>query len=90
MLILVNFSYSEGSILGVPVVAQQKQILTSIHKDTGLIPGLAQWCCHELGCSCRRGSDLVWLWCRSTATAPIQHLAWEPPYAAGVALKRQK
>ena len=24
------------------------------------------------------------------AAAPIQPLAWEPPYAAGVALKRQK
>ena len=28
----------------VPIVAQQKRIwLTSIHKDTILIPGLAQW-----------------------------------------------
>ena len=35
----------------------------------------------------RRGSDpaLLWLWCRPVATAPIQPLAWEPPYAAGVA-----
>ena len=40
----------------------------------------------------RRGSDLVllWLWCRPVATAPIQPLAWEPPYAAGVALQRPK
>ena len=35
------------------------------------------------------------LWCRahallgSAATALIQPLAWEPPYAMGVALKRQ-
>ena len=31
----------------------------------------------------RCGSDLVllWLWCRLTAAAPIQPLAWEPPYA---------
>ena len=38
------------------------------------------------------GSDLVllWLWCRPAAIAPIQTLAWEPPYAADVALKRQK
>ena len=30
----------------------------------------------------RRGSDLVllWLWCRLAAAAPIQPLAWEPPY----------
>jgi len=28
---------------------------------------------------------LLWLWRRPVATAPIQPLAWEPPYAAGVA-----
>ena len=40
----------------------------------------------------RRGSDLalLWLWCRLAATALIGPLAWEPPYATGVALKRQK
>ena len=32
-------------------------------------------CCRELCC------------CRSAAAAPIQPLAWEPPYAAGTALK---
>ena len=31
----------------------------------------------------RRGSDLVLLWCKPEATAPIRPLAWEPPYAAG-------
>ena len=37
----------------------------------------------------RRGSDLVLLclWCRLAAIAPTQSLAWEPPYAEGVALK---
>ena len=30
------------------------------------------------------------LWCRPTAVAPIRPLAWEPPYAAGAALKGQK
>ena len=29
--------------LGVPIVAQRVKNLTSIHEDTGLIPGLAQW-----------------------------------------------
>ena len=38
----------------------------------------------------RRGSDLAWLWCRPAAAALIQALAWELPYAAGVALKMQK
>ena len=38
----------------------------------------------------RRGSDPVRLWCRPAAAAPIQPLASERPYAAGVALKRQK
>ena len=33
---------------------------------------------------------LPWLWHRLAAVAPIRHLAWEPPYAAGVALRRQK
>ena len=39
-----------------------------------------------------RGSDpaLLWLWCRLAAVALIGPLAWEPPYAAGAALKRQK
>ena len=40
----------------------------------------------------RHGSDpaLLWLWCRPAATAAIQPLAWNSPYAAGAALKRQK
>ena len=40
----------------------------------------------------RRGSDLALLrlWCRSAAVAPIRPLAWEPPYAAGAALKSKK
>ena len=37
----------------------------------------------------RRGLDLalLWLWRSLAATAPIRPLAWEPPYAAGAALK---
>ena len=40
-----------------------------------------------------RGSSdpvLLWLWCGQAATALIGPLAWEPPYAAGAALKKQK
>ena len=38
------------------------------------------------------GSDLVllWLWCRPVSTTLIRPLAWEPPYAAGAALKGHK
>ena len=49
------------------------------------------------GVGCRLGSDpkllWLWLWRRLVATAPIGPLAWEPPYATGVAqemAKRQK
>ena len=42
-----------------------------------LLSGLGIQCCHE------------W-WCRLAAAAPISLLAWEPPYAAGVALKKKK
>ena len=40
-----------------------------------------------IGCNC--GSDLLslWLWCRLAAVDPIQPLAWDLPYAMGVALK---
>ena len=38
----------------------------------------------------RHGSDLVWLWCRPAAVAPIRLLAWEPPDAVGVALEKKK
>ena len=40
----------------------------------------------------RHGSNLtlLWLWHRPAAVAPIGPLAWEPPYAAVLALKRQE
>ena len=43
-----------------------------------------------MGHSC--GSDLVllWLWHRPAAVALTWALAWEPPYAVGVAQKRKK
>ena len=43
------------------------------------------------GVGCRHGSDptLQWLWHRLAATAPIGPLAWELPYATGMALKKK-
>ena len=43
------------------------------------------------GIGCRHGLDLalLCLWCRPAAIAPIPPLAWEPPYAMGVALKKK-
>ena len=49
-------------------------------RTRGSIPGLTQWV---------EDPELPWLWCRPAATALIQPLAWGPPYAMGVALKRQ-
>ena len=70
---------------------------TSIHGDADLIPGLIQWVkgpSIAMGYSAgrRHGSDpaLLWLWWRPEPTAPIRALAWESPYATGVALKGQK
>ena len=69
--------------------------LTSLQEDAGSILGLAQrvkgsGVAVSCGVSHRQGLDLtlLWLWCRPLAPAQIG--AWELPYAAGVALKRQK
>ena len=32
----------------------------------------------------------LWLWRRPVATAPIRPLAWEPPYAMGVAQEKAR
>ena len=43
-----------------------------------------------IGHRCGLDTALPWQWCRLAAAAPIQPLAWEPPYASGVALKNKK
>ena len=47
--------------------------------------GVAMSC----GVGCRYGLDpeWLWLWLWPAAVAPIQPLAWEIPYATGMALK---
>ena len=46
-------------------------------------------CCELCGIGHRCGLDpaLLWLWHRPAVAAPIRPLAWELPYATGVALK---
>ena len=63
---------------GVPIVDLRIINLSSIHGDSGSTPGLTQWVKDPL---------LLWLWHRLAAAAQIQPLAWEPPYATGMALK---
>ena len=54
---------------------------TSNHEVVGSIPGLAQKV---------EDPALLWLWHRPAAVALIRRLAWEPPYAVGAALEREK
>ena len=63
-------------MLGVPIVAQWKQIrLGTMRLQVRSLASL---------------SGLLWLWGRLAAVALIRPLAWEPPCATGVALRKDK
>ena len=51
------------------------------HQVAGSIPGPTEWV---------KDLALLCLWCRPATVAPIRPVAWEPPCAAGAALKTNK
>ena len=69
--------------------------LTRIHEDAGSIPGLSIpgglriQHFRELWCRLQTRLGSVLLWRRLAGVALIQPLAWGPPYAMGVALKKK-
>ena len=87
---------SKSCCLWVPIVTHWKRNRLGTMRlgvwSLASFSGLRIRCCHEMWCSHRHGLDpaLLCLWCRLAATAPIRSLAWEFPYAVGMALKRQK
>ena len=54
--------------------------------SVGWVSGIAVSC--DVGLRHGLDPELLWLWYRLTATAPIRPLAWELSYAVGAALKR--
>ena len=72
---------NQETMTRVSAVPQRIRNLTSIHENTGSIPGLAQWV---------KDTALLWLWCRPAAVGLIQPLAWDPPYAVHVHPPKKK
>ena len=71
--------------IAVPIMAQLVKNPTSIHGEEGLIPGLDQWVKDPaLPLGSRVALAVV------LAVAPIQPLAWELPYAAGVVGRKER
>ena len=99
----VKYMWLEGQLLNkiwipvLPVMAQRTRILGTMRLRVRSLASfndwLRIWCCCELWCRskmCSSDLALLWLWHRPATTVPIGPLAWEPPYAMDVALKRQK
>ena len=70
---------------------------SSIHEDTGSIPGLAHWVkgscitvSYGVGHRCGLDPTFLWLWHKPVAAAPTGLPAWQLPYAVGAAIKRKK
>ena len=70
------------------LVSMRMQV-RSLASRSGLGSGVAM-SCGGIGHRCRSASTLLWLWCGLAATALIRPLAWDLPYAACAAPKRQK
>ena len=73
-------------------MVQQKQIwLVSMRmqvRSLALLSVLSIWHCSlSCGVGFRHSLDpeLLWLWCSLASTSPIRPLAWECPYATGMA-----
>ena len=83
-----------GYTVGIPVVEQWKRIQLGTMKlrvlSLASLSGLSIQHCCELWCRSQGDLALLWLWHRPADVTPVGPLAWEPPYATGVALKSQK
>ena len=83
---------------GVPIMAQWLTNTTRNHEVAGLIPSLTQWVKDPaLLWAVVQVTDRARIWrcCgsgigRSVAAALIRPLSWEPPYAMGAALEKDK
>ena len=89
-------SKKKEGVQGVPAVVQWRRVrlgtlrfrVRSLASFNGSRSGVAMSC--GVGRRCGLDPVLLWLWHRPAAIAPIRPVAWELPYAAGVALKSKK